>query len=453
MRGALETHVALRPRNARNWEAAAALALVCLALYLGRPAVAKAFVFPDSAAYIDWPADFVLAGPQRVMGARPVGYALFLDVFGTGAALVWAQTILSLGSWSVLGWLVARLPGVVLGCLLALLPSVWRWNASALSESLSLSLLALGLAAALALARRASACATRPEEDASASASRARRSLALFAGWVACVLLFGWSRDANLILLPALLLPALYGPLRGRLAVLAVGLLVLAGGAWDAHRNERTQWSLDNAILARVLPDPTARARFAAAGMPIPSELEQVAGSPGSRTQRRLRETDPAYLAWTRARGGRVYWSWVLTRPASYGEAWGALERCWNDDLEMYPPSLELPAAVRGAGVCGTFGPGPWVAWLLPFLWLAAWRRGERRLRPELAAALLGSATALVSAFATYHADGVEVQRHMLLGIVLQRAAAWIGVAVLATALLELVRARRGKTSAPGQAP
>src|SRR5262249_6231441 len=111
-RGAAE---AMHPRRP-NWQALTAAAVFLLALALGRPLVSSGYLFPDSYAYIEWPADFVLAGATRVMGARPIGYALFLDVFGTGATLVWAQTVLSFAAWAALGWSAGRLPGVVVGC-------------------------------------------------------------------------------------------------------------------------------------------------------------------------------------------------------------------------------------------------------------------------------------------------------------------------------------------------
>ena len=407
----------MHPRRATS-EASAALALLLVALVLGRPLVSQGYLFPDSYAYMEWPADFVLAGGTRVMGARPIGYALFLDVFGTGAALVWAQTVLSFASWSALGWLAGRLPGVLVGCAIALAPPVWRWNASVLTESSSLSLVALSLGVSLAWARRA--------------AAGAATSWRTWAAWTACALFLGWSRDANLALLPALLLPAAYVRARERIALVAVVLAVGVLGALDARRNERADWSLENAVLARVLPDPAALLEFEAAGMPVSGALRDAAGSPGRRTQGRLREAAPEFDDWVRSSGARVYWSWVLSRRSSGAEAWRALDEYNGLDLVKYPPEQEIPRAVGAAQSVWALGPPPWMALFLPLLLVPALRR-ERRVRPELLGALLAAATALVYSFLSYHADGVEAHRHMLPGIVLLRAAMWLGLAALFT--------------------
>ena len=417
-----------------TWQAAAAVAVTCAALFLGRPLVSEGYVFPDSHAYMEWPADFVLAGATRVMGARPVGYALFLDAFGVGAARVWAQTALSLAAWSALGWLAGRLPGVVVGCALALAPPVWRWNSSLPSESLTHTQLALGLPLALLAAQRGFAGRT--------------ISWGLVGAWAACALGFGWSRDANLALLPTLLLPALYVGGPRRIAVLLVGALVLAVGALDARRNERADWSLNNAILERVLPDPPAAARFEAAGMPVTPELREAAGSPGRRTQERLRETSPAFFEWTRRDGPRVYWGWVLARPASYAEFWRALGESNALDLAKYPPWQEIPAAGSAALAAWAFGPAPWATLLLVLSMLPA-LRSERRVRPEAALALLAAGNALVYAFLSYHADGVEAHRHMLLGIVLLRIAFWVALGVFVSFALAQRAGRAGRESGP----
>lgn len=401
---------------------------VCLAaLILGRPLVDAGYRFPDSQAYVDWPSDFVLVGPTRVMGARPVGYALFLALFGTGTALVWAQTVLSFAAWSWLGWVAGRLPGTLLGCALALAPPLWRWNASVLSESCSLSLMALALAVALVYARRA--------------AAGEHVHWRIRAAWAACAVLLGWSRDANLVLVPALLLPAAYVRPRQALALLALVLVVLGVGALDSRRNDRSQWSLTNAIIGRVLPDADAVARFQAAGMPVSPALLEAAGSPGRRTQRRLRETEPEFCTWVASHGSGVYWRWVVTRGESYAEAWRALQEFFARDLPKYPARMRLPEVVERAARILALGPSPRTTLLLPLFLLPAWLL-ERRIRPALLAALLASAVALVYAFLCYHADAVEVQRHMLLGLVLQRTAFLVGVGALLALLVAALRRR-----------
>src|SRR5262249_38319956 len=158
--------------------------------------------------------------------------------------------------------------------------------------------------------------------------------------------------------------------------------------------------------------------------------LRDAAGSPGRRTQGHLREAAPEFDEWVRRDGARVYWSWVLSRPSSGAEAWRALVEYNPLDLVKYPAEQEIPRAVSAALGVWTLGPPPWTAVLLPLLLVLALQR-ERRVRPGIAAALLGAATALAYAFLSYHADGVEAHRHMLPGIVLLRASLWLAPAAL----------------------
>ncbi len=419
----------MQGRSGRSARAAlAAAAVVGVALWLGRPGVSTGVLFPDSYAYRDWPNDFMLAGRTRVLGARPIGYALFLDVFGTGAALVWAQTLFSFAAWSALGWVVAGVAGTIGGCALALSSPLWRWNACVLSESTSLSLMALGLALALAWAERA--------------ARGERWSWRWPAAWCATVLLFGWSRDANLVLVPALLVPAFWLPARTRVLLVGVALVTLAVGAWDAARNDRADWALENAVLARVLPDAEAVERFRAAGMPVTAPVLAARGDPGSRTQRALREREPEFHAWVAQHGARPYWSWVLGKPiASVGAAAAAIEEHDGEDLPAYGAKLEVPWIVDAVRRASASMPPLPLVMFVPFLALVAFAL-ERRLRPAMVAALLAVSTAAMYCFLAYHADAVEVYRHMLLGLVLLRVSFWVAVIAVAAVAEDWRRAR-----------
>lgn len=415
----------------RHAEQDIAVAIVAGALLFATPRVSRRHIFGDSIAYMKWPDEFIYDG-VRIMGARPPVYPLMLDLLGTGSVLVYAQALLSFIAWSWLGWLVGRLPGAVVGTGFALLPVIWRWNVCILTESASLSMMALCLALSLRLARRA--------------AAGERLSWPSLAGFALTVCMFAWLRDANLLVLPAFLLPACYGALRQRSACALIVAVAIGVGWADSRAHQRTQFSLDNAVIGRVLVDDEATRRFAAAGMPLSPRLLEGAGKPGLSNQRALRTSSPEFFAWSARHAAPLYWRWVLARPPSYVQAWRASESYYTADLAMYPAKLRLPILVRATGSFAPLGRGWWTLVLVVMvLGATAVTRG---LSPDAALAGFAYGTALVTQFVTYHADTVEVHRHMLVGLVLQRAAFFMAAAVLMRALWQHFERQRHAAAA-----
>lgn len=389
---------------------------------LALPADTQPRVFPDSAGYVDWPAAYVSDG-LRVIGARAPGYPLFLKLVGTGRALVYVQTGLSVGAWLFLGFLAGRSPGLVVAGLLALAPSVRIWNAGVVTESLSLSGLVALVAATLLAVQRLTV----------------GRALL----WAGLAVAWGMLRDTNPCLLPFLWAPlALHG--RRSLPLLALALLVVGLGAVDAARNDRWQWGRLDVLLQRVVPDPEARRVFADAGMPAGPRVLELAREfddplERNRARKALHDELPELSAWIDRDGNRTYLRWLLTRPASY-----------TDPLRAYAEALSDPGPVRwfraflgGRRPLLDESAGRVFGWVLPLpLWslIALLPLAERALLHRVGARSLVAAALVVGnyvqIFAVYHADSDEVWRHLLSALVVHRLAQWLALAAVVSMLI-----------------
>ncbi len=389
----------------------AAIVFLILLIWWGWPATTKPLYNDDSLAYLNWPQPLVVDGLE-VMGARPPIYPLLLKIVGVGPRLLHLQTWFSLACWSLLGWMIGRTPGLVTTGLLALCPAISFWNLTVLTESLTLSLLALLVGLGILLPKRA--------------------SLTLFLTWCLAIVVFGFLRDSNLLLLPFLLLPALHHSRQRRFVAIALVCVVMVGGA--AFAQQQRHWVIPyyNAIDKRILPDPAARLEFEAAGMPAEVFRDQA------------RE----FKAWFLERGQVTYQRWVLTRPASYWEAGRNLVRP-NQSSRLQELYFESFAGF----------PRPWVssasetlfralAWPLPIavllLLIPGWevlRRG--RIGGPAGWILVLALGIYVQAFATFHGDGVEIERHMLPATILYRIGLLLILAHTATLLRRLRQWRK----------
>ena len=381
------------------------------------PESSRHLPFPDSMAYVNWPSYTAFSGveyPSR----RPPSYPMLLKLVRPGPVLVHLQIWFSLGSWCLLGWVLARTPGLFLGGLLALAAPVRLWNAAVLTESMSLSFLVLTFALSLMLYRR--------------------WRVWLFGAWLLCALYFGFLRDSNLLLLPFFAVPLLrHGWRRFGLAaaLLVVAMLV---GVISAQLEQRWKVPYYTVFTNRIARNPEAREYFEARGMP------------GSLA--RLRMT-PEMNTWMMERGRGLYQAWVVSRPESYRVVWKQLRkegegeflrrRYFEKRLKNVPEPRVAPAS---EWLYRLSNPPRWV-WLgflcLPLLdWLRNRQVGALSI---WVAVLVPGAYGL--AFATYHGAGTEVVRHMLMVSMVYRLTFFLAAFVVIERLV--LSGGRGGPGAP----
>lgn len=393
-------------RRPGAWRSVVPAAVFLAGLALAWPPAQSPRVSSDSLQYLDWLPDRLLT------------YCGFAGLFGATPWLCYAQTVLSVGAWCFLGHTLARIPGTLAAAALAVSFNVSQWNLVALSESVFVSLLVLLLAWSVRLWRDWSG----PR----------------LAAWTATALLLLVCRPTGVYLFPFLVPPFLLLPRRRALWTCAYALAVWAP-AWvyttTASANVQRS-TLVHVIGRRILTDPAATEYFRARGMPYTQAVRDHAGRAGGVYQVLLVARAPELVEWTLPRGREVYTRWLLTRGASYREAWEALSANLNNarltegtfgrNVRPNPCARALMPAYR---VLGGIPPWLWAAGVLtPLL---AWTLRRRVPATALFGALLIPAT-YAQAFVCFHADAFEIERHVWPAIVLYRiallfllAAAW----------------------------
>jgi hypothetical protein len=380
-------------------------------------------LFPDSASYTTWG-----------YGRPPVPF-LFYSLVGTGAAAPLVQTALSLLCWLSLGWVALGLPGAVTAGVLAGALPVVLWNKTVLSESLALSLGAAFLAASLALGRRW---------------TTGRAVL-----WVACLLLYTGVRVENFFLVSPILAALSLWHWRhwkviGAAGAAALALFVAFGVVID-KQNRNWQIRVTNVVLTRILPDPRLRAEFLARGLPQEPALLAAAG-------RMLAAYDPSFVAatprfqhWLDEDSRRVYIAWLRTLEPHRILA-RDLDRVithWPYVFNYYFAGQRLPRSAWDFY--------PWShALRMPFAhwcYLAAIPLGCALLTWELAFADLFALAYLLAvylmAFAVFHGDTGELDRHLALTAALYRFAPVIAL----VPIWDRVRRAWSGSDAAGAAP
>jgi hypothetical protein len=362
-------------------------------------------LFPDSTSYTNWG-----------YGRPPVPF-LFYSLVGSGAAAPIAQTALSLACWLALGWSALGLPGALSAGLLAGSLPVVLWNKTVLSESLALSLGAALLAATLALGRRWSG---------------ARLAL-----WTACLLLYTGVRVENFFLVPPLFAALLVWHRHHWRALAAAGVsalaLFVAFSIVIDKQNRNWQIRMTNIVLTRILPYAPLAAEFHALGLPREPALLAARG-------RMLAAYDPAFVAatpefqrWLDEQSRPTYLAW-LGGLEPHGMLAGAMDQVmkhWPYAFNYYLAGLRLP------GSAWDFY--PWShAMRLPFArwrWLAVIPVASALLTFSVAFvdlfALAYLAAVYLMAFAVFHGDTGEMDRHLVLTATLYRFAPVIALAPL----------------------
>ena len=360
-------------------------------------------IFPDSASYTTWG-----------YGRPPVPF-LFYSLVGSGSWTALAQTVLSLTCWLALGWIALGFPGaLVAGVLAGALPVV-LWNKTVLSESLALSFGAAFLAASLALGRR--------------------WSWGRFAIWVACLLLYTGVRVENFFLVPPIIVALqvwhrAHWKAVAAAALVAVAMFVAFSIVID-KQNHNWQIRMTNIILTRVLQDPKLRQEFLARGLPDEPTLLAARG-------RNLAAYDPTFVAETprfqqwldeQSRPTYVAWLRTLAPHRMLIDAFDHVIKHWPYAFNYYVAGLRLPASAWDFY--------PWShAMRLPFAswcWLALIPVGCALLTFQVTFADLFAlaylAAVYLMAFAVFHGDTGEMDRHLVLTAALYRFAPVIALA------------------------
>ena len=389
------------------WRALPLVALFAIFCWLSfpppEPAAFPIKLFPDSATYTSWG-----------YGRPPVPF-LFYSLVGSGPAAPVAQTVLSLACWLALGWSALGLPGALSAGVLAGSLPVVLWNKTVLSESLALSFGAALLAATLALGRR--------------------WSTPRFALWVACLLLYTGVRVENFFLVPPLFAAVFLWHRRHWLALGAAGAAALALFVTFSvvidKQNRNWQIRMTNIVLTRILPNAPLADEFRALGLPSEPNLLAAKG-------RMLAAYDPAFVAatpefqrWLDEQSRPAYLTW-LRGPEPHTmlvEAMDHVMKHWPYAFNYYLAGIHLP------GSAWDFY--PWShAMRLPFAqwrWLAVIPVACALLTFHVAFvdlfALAYLAAVYLMAFAVFHGDTGEMDRHLVLTATLYRFAPVIALA------------------------
>lgn len=383
------------------------LALFAIFLWLTYPPAASDRVpikaFPDSTSYTTWG-----------HGRPPVPF-LFYSLVGSGAAAAVAQTILSLVCWLGLGWTAFGPPGALVAGILAGALPVVLWNETVLSESLALSLGAAFLAASLALGRRW----TTP-----------RLSL-----WIACLLLYTGVRVENFFLVPPILAVLSLWHWRqwkalGAAGAVALALFVTFSVVVD-KQNRNWQIRMTNIVLTRILPDAALREEFLARGLPDEPALLAARG-------RMLAAYDPAFVAatprfqrWLDEQSRGTYLAWLRTLAPHrmlLGGMDGAMTH-WPYAFNYYFAGLRLPSSAWDFYPLSHAMRLPFAAWP----WLALIPVACAVLTVQITFADLFAVAYMLGvylmAFAVFHGDTGEMDRHLVLTAALYRFAPIIALA------------------------
>jgi hypothetical protein len=359
--------------------------------------------FPDSASYTTWG-----------YGRPPVPF-LFYSLVGSGSAAVMAQTVLSLISWMALGWAALGLPGAAVAGVLASALPVVLWNKTVLSESLALSLGAAFLAASLALGRR--------------------WSVPRLALWVACLLLYTGVRVENFFLVPPLIAALLLWHRRhwkalAAASVAAAALFVVFSVVID-KQNRNWQIRMTNIVLTRILQNPALSQEFLRRGLPDEPALLAARG-------RMLAAYDPAFVAatprfqqWLDEQSRATYLGWLRTLAphrilvAGFDHAM----RHWPYAFNYYLAGVHLPGSAWDFYPWSHAMRLPFTQWIcLALIPLACALLTWQVIFADLFVPAYLVAVYLM-AFAVFHGDTGEMDRHLVLTAALYRFAPVIALA------------------------
>jgi len=382
-----------------------------LLLFCAWPRTEAPLRYPDSFFYVHWPMASYGPGEPLIPSRRPPGYPLTLRLLGTGELLMMGQTLFSLLGFSLLGWSLGRVLGVIVLGGLALAPAIAPWDDAVLSESMSLACLAWLFFLSMEILK--SGKGGNQEgwlgEWIPPLGAKTKKIWPLVALWGMVAVYFALLRDTNSLVLPLFGLCFLrLGKRWFVLAVLFIGILGI-GNTLQADREGRYQVPYATALLTRTLTQPGELDRLKELGMP-----------------RYTMPVSDEMREWFDQGGRRIYENWVITRLDSYTAFIPFLSEADVGELfrETYFAQGYRPGPGRSVAEIVWWGLSlPFAVFLalLALPWIDYRLRGRVGV-PAAMAALLVPVTYGVG-FVTYHAAGSEEYRHMLMALVLYRIA------------------------------
>jgi hypothetical protein len=385
-----------------------------------------------------------LLSKSFLAGGRAWTVPLLYKVLSGPDARIWAQLVLSIGSWLTLAAAVAEpLRGRYLKViafaavlLFSLSEQILRWDPWLISESVATSLLALVAAGCLFVIHRP----TWP---------RAALLSAALVPWV-------FSRDPHAWLLlmavpPLLVWVALPGRRWPRALVLAGVCALAAAGLWSTSVGNRWQLPLEEVIAVRIAPNPEALLYFHEHGMPVDRRFLLLSARyrlTGDNPFPFPSPVQPLLMPWQRwfQRHGRsTYLRYLLSHPHELLKPLDhTRDILFDPDVDSYDAAgspRPVPAVADTLYPRGTTWPVVYLAIAVLLAAAAAWRVGVRR---EWIVPLFMLATALPFAMLIWIADTASIGRHAIPASQLLR----LGTLVLAFfALDSLLAQRRSRSS------
>lgn len=358
-------------------------------------------------------------------GAKPPGYALFLRAFaGAPDTLVRLQLAVYLVGFLTLAAGLARRcrqPWVRVGCCAGVLATslasgLFYWCKSLSTESLSISLLVLPLGLML-------------------FGAPSRRWARLAVGAAAALALLLWAAlrdtDAAWLTIAATVAAVAAWPTarrRSALVQLAVALMLMTLTALSIRGGDRWRFPLVNVLASRVLPDAARKSRYERAGMPDNPKVRCFQGRWASDCNSDFSGFEP----WLTRSGRTTYLVDLLTHPRRLLTEplahWRGLLCGRRSDEPSSPPLTYYFRATPPAWqrTLSNVVLADW-GWLSAELALAAallaLQLRRRRLDGASAPLLLLLATVYPMMVLIWHGDGMEIQRHAIVIMVLLRVA------------------------------
>jgi hypothetical protein len=318
------------------------------------------------------------------------------------------------------------------------------WDSLLLTESLSISLFVLLLAMWIGWFHIESI--------------RPRLPRALYVcGMVLVSVLYAFTRDSNLYFLLAcsvvFILAQIIQKLTKNLWIYAAAMLLLAVlHTASLSGGNRWQIFIYDHLAVRILPNPTATAYFANAGLPVTPQLRQITGMIGYEYHDLLINSPSMQPVrdWVNLKGKNVYIAYLLSRPLqTLLEPLQQFDRLANGSnlVYLYPRFLPLSIPERVTWITNLFYSHSAVSLAGLFLLGAAacmlfWTGPLKRSGLALTIfALLISIYPMM--FIIWHGEPLEIERHAVQIGIQWRLAGWLALPLLVDSALQWVTFRR----------
>ncbi len=371
----------------------------------------------------------------------PLGYPLLIKLlFHNLRAIIVAQSIISIASWTLMARAMAAIPsrrwlgkGLMAALLaIALSAPALIWDAGILTESLSVSLFVLMLGLGIQLVTEPRRYSFGLFILATAYAAVTRDTNAMFAA------VFGFAAIVGLVLRR--------GPRRKLMILAVVGLASATIAMTFSAMAQRSYWPLNETITIRIVGDPDARQEFVRAGMPNDYATDLLNRDYGVYSDAFV-GNDPIFRplrTWIDRKGRTTYVKYLLTHPRY------VVTKPWPQRDFLLSPQFVSLANYFGmtpdtiTSTIGGFGspnlPRVFEWWLaIVILGLGAVvvrSRGRALFVRSLIFGLL--LFVIPHALLVYHADALEIGRHSVTLSVQAHIAAWVASAIVVDQVMNL---------------